>query len=149
MTVWPCDGARAKKKIPMDGSKKPMPTPDIGANVVIIKCHVFCEIYTNLMKFCATAANCGYLSPLPFIRWGASQVLLFFFAMKQFELPTIPKTMKPWRFYFALQSSSVLAQLNRWKEENICQTIWEKSEVLLRTLCCQELGKSLLWPAPL
>jgi hypothetical protein len=44
------------------------------------------------MKFCATAINCGYLSPLPFIWWGASQVLFFFFlAMKQFDLPIIQK----------------------------------------------------------
>jgi hypothetical protein len=38
----------------------------------------------------------------------------------------------------------------KWKEDKICQSIWDKSEVLLGTLweTCQELGNSLLWLPP-
>jgi hypothetical protein len=37
------------------------------------------------------------------------------------------------RFYFEVLSSSHLAYLHRWKEDNTCQSIWDKSEVLWRT----------------
>ncbi len=35
--------------------------------------------------------------------------------------------------YFEEWSSFPLAQLYRWNEDNICQSIWDKSEVLWRT----------------
>jgi hypothetical protein len=38
-----------------------------------------------------------------------------------------------WRFYFEVQSTILLAQVYGWKEDNICQSIWDKSEVLWRT----------------
>ncbi len=46
------------------------------------------------------------------------------------------------RCYCGMQSFPPWAQLYRGKEDNICQSIWDKSEVLLRTLwrTCQELG---------
>jgi hypothetical protein len=34
------------------------------------------------------------------------------------------------RFYYEVQSSSPLAQLYRAKEDNICQSIWDKGKVL-------------------
>jgi len=93
-------------------------------------------------------------SPLLFIRWGASQVLFFILTMSQLDWPITYKKKETMeapqnrRFYFEIQSSSPLAHLCRWKEDNICQSIWDKSEVLLGTLwgTCQELGNSLLWP---
>jgi len=47
-------------------------------------------------------------------------------------------------------NSSPLPNLYRWKEDNICQNIWGKSEVLLGTLwgTCRELGNFLLWFPP-
>jgi hypothetical protein len=54
------------------------------------------------------------------------------------------------RFYFEVHSSSPLAHLDYMWTENICQNIWDKSEVLLETLwrTCHELGNSLLWITP-
>ncbi len=37
------------------------------------------------------------------------------------------------RFYLEVQSSSPLAHLYRGKEDNICQNIWDKSDVLWKT----------------
>jgi hypothetical protein len=37
------------------------------------------------------------------------------------------------RFYYEVQSSWPLAQVYRWKEDNICQSIWDKSGVIRRT----------------
>jgi len=38
------------------------------------------------------------------------------------------------RLHFEIQSSSPLAHhIHRWKDDNICQSIWDKSEVLWRT----------------
>jgi hypothetical protein len=37
------------------------------------------------------------------------------------------------RFYYKVYSFWPLAQLYRWKEDNICQSIWDKSGVLWRT----------------
>ncbi len=37
------------------------------------------------------------------------------------------------RFYFEVSSSSPLAQQYRWMEHSICQSTWDKSEVLWRT----------------
>jgi hypothetical protein len=39
------------------------------------------------------------------------------------------------RLYFEVYSSSPLAHVYRWKEDNITQSIWDISEVLLGTLC--------------
>jgi len=64
MTVWPCDGPRAPKKDTY-GSQKPVPRPDIGANVVIIKYYLFHETYTNLMKFCVTGYKLWVLITSP------------------------------------------------------------------------------------
>jgi len=80
-------------------------------------------------------------SPL-LIRWDASQVKLIFFAMSQYDWPiTFLKKPKKVpiespqckRFYIEVQSSSHLANLNRWKEDNIWQSIWDQSEVLWKT----------------
>jgi hypothetical protein len=43
------------------------------------------------------------------------------------------KTPQNKSLYFEVYSSSPLAQLYRWKEDNNCQSIWDKSEVLWRT----------------
>ncbi len=39
------------------------------------------------------------------------------------------------RFCFDLYSCSPWAHLYRWKENNICQSTWAKSEVLIRRSC--------------
>jgi len=55
-----------------------------------------------------------------------------------------------WRHAFEIKCYAPLTHLHRWKEDNNCQSIWDKSEVLLGTLwgTCQELGKSLVWAPP-
>jgi hypothetical protein len=55
-----------------------------------------------------------------------------------------------WRLCYRVRLSTPLTQLNTWKEDNNCQSIWDKGEVLLGTLwgTCQELGKSLVWAPP-
>ncbi len=43
------------------------------------------------------------------------------------------KALQNRKSYFKAYGSCTLAQLYRWKEDNICQSIWDKSEVLWRT----------------
>ncbi len=65
------------------------------------------------------------------------QVLFLFLGGRQANLigPLVPK-QKLWRlfkierFCFDVYSSSPWACLYRWKENNICQSIWDKGEVL-------------------
>jgi hypothetical protein len=60
--------------------------------------------------------------------------------------------MKLWRlpqnrrFYFEIEEFLPPFALPT-KEDNICESIWDKSEVLLRTLwgTCEKLGNSLVW----
>jgi hypothetical protein len=40
------------------------------------------------------------------------------------------KLQKNRRLYYEVSSSSPLAQVYRWKEDNICQSIWDKSRML-------------------
>jgi hypothetical protein len=66
--------------------------------------------------------------------------------MSQFDSSITPnknETMKAPQnrtFYIEVLSFSPLAQLCRWKEDNVCQSIWDKSEVLLGTLWGNMLG---------
>jgi hypothetical protein len=75
---------------------------------------------------------------LTIIKWVASQVQLFL-AMSQFDwLITHIKWVyggypKYKVLFWSVYSSSPLAHLYRWKEGNICQNIWDKSEVIWRT----------------
>ncbi len=86
-------------------------------------------IYSFLSNF--------YPRPL-FIRWTASQVQTFFrkepiwlaYHSKKIERMNSYQIR---RFYFGLLSSLPLAHLYRLKEDNSCQSIWDKSEVLLGT----------------
>ncbi len=54
------------------------------------------------------------------------------------------------RFYLEVRSSPPLAQLYRWKKDNICQSIWDKSEVLFGTFweTCENLGTLCLGTTP-
>jgi len=65
------------------------------------------------------------------------QVLFLIFrgATSQIDWPISPKTKtteapRNRRFCFDVHSSSPWACLYRWKENNICQSIWDKGEVL-------------------
>jgi hypothetical protein len=81
------------KKKDTYGSQKPAPRPDIGANVVILKYYLFHETYTNLMKFRATAINCGYLYHLSHSLDEVPPKFVFFFFFlgqwNKFDLPII------------------------------------------------------------
>jgi hypothetical protein len=55
--------------------------------------------------------------------------------MSQFDWPITQKiqtmeALKYRRFCIEVYSFHPLAQVYRWKEDNICQSIWDKSEVL-------------------
>jgi hypothetical protein len=79
------------------------------------------------------AQSCKNTSLL-FIKWGASQVLFYFslfFCNESIWLAhcSFLKKLEGPR----VQSSLPLAHLYNWKEDNFCQNIWDKSEVLSRT----------------
>jgi hypothetical protein len=53
-----------------------------------------------------------------------------------FEKHEAMKIPQNTRFDFEVQSSSPLAHVYRWSGDKFCQSIWDKSEMLLGTLCC-------------
>jgi hypothetical protein len=63
----------------------------------------------------------------------------YLFATTQFDLPITQKKTKLWRllkiedFILKCRVPPPLAHLYRWKEDNICQGLWEQSELLSRT----------------
>ncbi len=95
-------------------------------------------------------------SPLLFIRWEYLSSSIYFFCNKPIWLAHHSKKMELWRLprvrgsnlkFFLLLP---LAQVYRWKEDNICQSIWDqKWSAIGNSLgTCQELGNSFLWPPP-
>ncbi len=91
------------------------------------------------------------ISPLLFITWGASQFLFFYFSQQtHLTVPSLKsneamEASQNRTFCFEVWSSFPLAHLYRWKEDNICQSIGSKSEVLWRT-CWEthwELGERI------
>jgi hypothetical protein len=88
------------------------------------------------------------------IRWGALQVLFYFiFCNEPIGLANHSKKMK--LFKLPKREGSILKYRvphlwPRWKEDNICQSIWDKKWVGVGNSLgtCQELGNSLLWAPP-
>ncbi len=67
-----------------------------------------------------------------------SSIFIFFFFNEPIWLAHHSKQVKLWRFLKSKCSimkhrvQAPPAQVYRWKEDNICQSIWDKSEVLWR-----------------
>ncbi len=104
----------------------------------------------------SSPSNCITYSSYLLIRWAASQVQIDFhndpiWLVHHLKINETMDTPQNKRFYFAVHISSPLAMLYRWKENNICQSIWDEGEMLLGTLwgTCQDLWNPLLWtPLP-
>ncbi len=92
------------------------------------------EIWGALSNWNNWSFTCTHYAPLLLIRWGASQsrfFFFFFFLWQRANLigPSLKKNesmeaAQNKRFYFEVYCSSPLAQLYSWKEDNICQSIW-------------------------
>jgi hypothetical protein len=69
---------------------------------------------------------------------------IIFFAWSLFDWPNTQKRLKVWEI--TNKEGSILADLYTLKEDNSCQSIWDKIEVLVGTFwgTCQALGKPLL-----
>jgi len=82
---------------------------------------------THLLHLC--------YSPLLLIRRGASYFFLFFFGNEWIWLAHHSKKLKLWKFpkiecfIMKYKVPPVWPHLYRWKEDNICQNTWDKSEV--------------------
>jgi len=101
----------------------------------------------------SSPSNCITYSSYLLIGWAASQVQIDFhndpiWLAHHLKINETMDTPQNKRFYFEAHSSFHLAILYRWKENNICQNIWDESEMLLGTLwgTCQDPRNSLLWP---
>ncbi len=112
---------------------------------------VLCSVVVTTPS--SSPSNCITYSSYLWIRWAASQVKIDFhndpiWVVHHLKINETMDTPQNTRFYFAVHISSPLAMLYRWKENNICQSIWDEGEMLLGTLwgTCQDLWNPLLWP---
>ncbi len=59
-------------------------------------------------------------------------------SLKRKDIMIAPHTK---RFYFELQISNPLAQVYRWKEDNICQSIWDKKSGAMENMLGEHNGE--------